>query len=76
MTIGSLKYKLIGIIYYGSMHFTSRIIDSSGSIWYHDGIETASTCIYEGNIVNMNPKDLTSTKHAHQYSTIIYALQT
>ncbi len=33
-------YKLKGIIYFGGAHFTSRIINQSGEVWYHDGIAT------------------------------------
>ncbi|KAI0733880.1 hypothetical protein BC629DRAFT_1260976, partial [Irpex lacteus] len=65
-------YKLIGIIYEGSRHFTSRVVASDGSIWYHDGIETGSICIYEGNISNVSPDMFFTAKHARKYSTAIY----
>ncbi|KAI0788943.1 hypothetical protein BC629DRAFT_1273008, partial [Irpex lacteus] len=65
-------YKLIGIIYYGNNHFTSRIISNSGDIWYHDGIETQSQCQYEGNIATCNPDIFYTTKHNRKYSVILY----
>lgn len=43
-------FKLIGIIYFGNFHFTSRIIDNSGNIWYNDSIETGQRCRKEDNI--------------------------
>ncbi|KAF8578659.1 hypothetical protein K439DRAFT_1361559 [Ramaria rubella] len=42
--------QLRGIIYHGGYHFTARIIDSNSNCWYYDGIETSTTCIYEGNL--------------------------
>jgi hypothetical protein len=47
------KYILKGIIYLGEEHFTSRIIDDAGFIWYHDGITTKSYCVREINISNL-----------------------
>ncbi|KAJ6512378.1 hypothetical protein DFH09DRAFT_941468 [Mycena vulgaris] len=38
---------LRGIIYYGGVHFTSRIMGLDGRIWYHDGIETGRAHIDE-----------------------------
>ena len=39
-----------GIIYLGDEHFTSRLIDKEGTVWYHDGITTKSRCLAEINI--------------------------
>ena len=44
------RYKLKGVVYYGSNHYTSCIILENNSIWYHDGIQTGSSMILEGNI--------------------------
>jgi len=43
-----ITYILNGVIYFGNYHFTSRIIDKSGLIWFHDGIATGNDVIYEG----------------------------
>ena len=45
-----ITYILCGVIYFGNYHFTSRIIDKSGLIWFHDGIATRNDVIYEGTI--------------------------
>jgi hypothetical protein len=41
-------YQLRGVIYYGSDHFTSRIISLTGQVWFHDGIITGRSTEYEG----------------------------
>ncbi|KAF8578584.1 hypothetical protein K439DRAFT_1361844 [Ramaria rubella] len=45
---GRTQLNLIGIIYFGSDHCTTRIIDHQGQVWFHDGIATGRTCVYEG----------------------------
>ena len=47
-----ITYILSGVIYFGNYHFTSRIIDKSGLIWFHDGIATKNDVIYEGTITS------------------------
>ena len=44
------RYKLRGIIYFANFHFTSRIINENGMTWFHDGIATGNSVIYEGMI--------------------------
>ncbi len=44
------KLRLCGIIYGGQQHFTSRYIDKSGTVWYHDGITTGKELIQEYTI--------------------------
>lgn len=41
---GTESLVLCGLIYGGGMHFTSRFIDNTGTVWYHDGIKTGSKC--------------------------------
>jgi hypothetical protein len=47
-------YKLRGILYYGNGHFTSRIVTSTGHIWFHDGISTGSSTEYEGTLTSIH----------------------
>jgi len=42
------SYRLRGVVYHGSYHFTARIIDGNNCIWYHDGMTTGKDCVYEG----------------------------
>jgi len=43
-------YILRGVIYFGDYHFTCRIVDEEGLVWYHDGIATQNSVIYEGKL--------------------------
>ncbi|KAF8218438.1 hypothetical protein L208DRAFT_1351415, partial [Tricholoma matsutake] len=40
-------YYLRGVIYFAANHFTARLITRSGMVWYHDGIFTGRSLIYE-----------------------------
>ena len=40
--------KLCGLLYFGNIHFTSRIISLEGDVWYHDGMEMSSECPSQG----------------------------
>lgn len=43
-------YILRGVIYFGDDHFTCRIVNEDGLVWYHDGIATQNSVIYEGKL--------------------------
>ena len=45
---GRVHYNLRGIIYYKDQHFTSRFVTGTGMNWFHDGMFTGSSLIYEG----------------------------
>ncbi|KZT03010.1 uncharacterized protein LAESUDRAFT_601345, partial [Laetiporus sulphureus 93-53] len=42
---GDVLYSLIGIVYAGGRHFTSRYFARDHSAWYHDSAETGRSCI-------------------------------
>lgn len=46
-------WRLVGTIYIGSNHFTSRFIDSLGCSWYHDGQTTGLACLRESATTNL-----------------------
>ncbi|KAF8872935.1 hypothetical protein CPB84DRAFT_1644916, partial [Gymnopilus junonius] len=46
----TFRYALSGIIYSRQSHFVARIVDSEGSIWYHDGMTTGRCCIKENTL--------------------------
>jgi len=48
-----VRYVLRGIIYFNNQHFTERVVTSTGMIWYHDGLFTGRSLVYES-------QDLTS----------------
>jgi len=65
------KYRLCGIIYHGSFHFTARIIDKAMNTYYYDGIKTGTECILEGKfntILNIHKVE------QRKASTLIYML--
>ena len=47
-----ISYNLRGIIYYDNQHFTERVVTSTGMIWYHDGIFTGRSLVYESQDLN------------------------
>ena len=49
---GCVRYNLRGIVYYQDQHFTSRFVTGAGMIWFHDGILTGSSLIYEGQDID------------------------
>src|SRR6266487_405386 len=58
---GSVTLYLRGIIYLGNYHFTSRVIRTDGSVWYHDG-QRGHICHEEGNLRSMDSQDLKTCK--------------
>lgn len=48
-----VRYVLRGVIYFDNEHFTERVVTSTGMIWYHDGLLTGRSLVYES-------QDLTS----------------
>ena len=44
-----VTYILRGVIYFGEHHYTSRLVNETGMAWFHDGIATGNSVIYEGN---------------------------
>ncbi|KAF6759709.1 hypothetical protein DFP72DRAFT_790648, partial [Ephemerocybe angulata] len=46
------KYHLKGLIYYGTGHFTCRIVKNNES-WFHDGLVTGRSTINEGLLTDL-----------------------
>ena len=49
---GRVRYNLRGIVYYNDQHFTSRFVTGTGMIWFHDGMLTGSSLIYESQNID------------------------
>ena len=49
---------LKGLVYHGGFHFTCRIIDHFGNIWFHDGITTGRTSTKEGKFGSVSQPNL------------------
>lgn len=54
----NFDYKLRGIIYYGSNHFTARVMTVTGQVWFHNGITTGASMEYDGMMSNLSPGNL------------------
>jgi hypothetical protein len=53
----TIKYRLRGLLYFGSFHFTSRILSPEGDVWFHDGIQTGNSFKSQGHRKFMNDQD-------------------
>ena len=62
---------LKGLVYHGGYHFTCRIIDESGNIWFHDGITTGRMSTREGEIGSISQPNLKKCKNK-QLCLVIY----
>ena len=51
-----------GLIYHGDFHFTSCIVGTDGTVWYHDGMTTGSSCENEGDFDKFSSKKLLKCK--------------
>jgi hypothetical protein len=56
MKFGEKTMCLRGVVYYGEHHYTSRIIDISRNIWFHDGMTTGSSLRFQGSATKLKPK--------------------
>jgi hypothetical protein len=54
---GRVPLYLRGIIYHGQSHFTARIIDPDGSVWYYDGM-LGHLCQKEGPLKSFSSEGL------------------
>ncbi len=59
---GPVYLRLRGIVYHGGNHFTSRIISSDGTMWYHDGISTGGVSIPDGHLNNITDQGIRNCK--------------
>ncbi|KAF8226148.1 hypothetical protein L208DRAFT_1303303, partial [Tricholoma matsutake] len=50
-------YSLHGIIYFTGEHFTAHVIMCTGMVWFHDGIFTGSSLVYETADVTSVPTE-------------------
>ena len=51
------RYDLRGVIYYAADHFTVQVIMGSGMVWYHDGLLTGHSLVYESMAPNLLPHE-------------------
>jgi hypothetical protein len=64
---------LRGIIYGGQGHFTCRVIGRDGTMWFHDGITTGSSCISEVNVRTLTDRSVLHTCGEKKVVSVVYA---
>ena len=47
LTLTHIPYNLRGVVYFSDKHFTARMITNTGTVWFHDGMLTGSSLLYE-----------------------------
>ncbi|TRM55926.1 hypothetical protein BD626DRAFT_415211 [Schizophyllum amplum] len=52
---------LRGIVYWGSNHFTCRVVDVTGMVYRHDGIVNGDKCVQETTLDRVDPITLGSS---------------
>ena len=70
--IHNARYQLYGLIYYGNFHFTSRIIDKYGDIWYNDSMIHQRESIFETNVQNASNEFYYQIDQDKRLSMVIY----
>ena len=56
MKVGGKSMSLRGVVYYGSYHYTSRMIDMDKNVWFHDGMVTGSSSQSQGSSIKVKSK--------------------
>jgi hypothetical protein len=68
-------YILRGLIYHGSNHFTSRVVDLQGQVWYNDGAVTGRQSRLEGHLNGNGDRAWLKTAHGKSLHAVVYAQQ-
>ena len=68
------KYRLCGLVYFGTFHFTTRIIMSNGDIYFNNSISNGKKCHLEGNIKNAHGNFLSTAPDGRKCILAIYVM--
>ncbi|SJL13220.1 uncharacterized protein ARMOST_16659 [Armillaria ostoyae] len=63
------EYRLAGVVYYGTHHFTARFVDPQGQVWFNDGIATGRHAVLQGLIDDM---DMSVDKSGKERDVFVY----
>ena len=66
------QYRLCGFIYYGSNHFTSRVVTPAGEVWFNDGLVDGKLYHYENKLENMQPRDIAKATDGRTLVSALY----
>ena len=71
----AVRYRLRGVIYFTGDHFTACFITQAGLVWYHDGIFTGRTLVYESqDLTSMPTQDAISVIYTRENSDMPYVV--
>ncbi|KAJ7280137.1 hypothetical protein C8J57DRAFT_1174800 [Mycena rebaudengoi] len=70
----SVRMRLRGVVYYGASHFTSRIIIPADGVWFHNGIMTKGTSVYEGALTDLTCASALHYHNGHNTMLAVYAV--
>ena len=66
------KLHLCGLVYHGGFHFTCRVVDHTGKIWFHDGMTTGQTSTLEGRLGMISQPNLKRCRNK-KLTLIVYS---
>ena len=65
-----VHYILRGVVYFSNNHFTERVVTSTSMIWYHDGIFTGHSLVYESqNLTSITAENAVMAFYIHSSSS-------
>ncbi|PBK59384.1 hypothetical protein ARMSODRAFT_844569, partial [Armillaria solidipes] len=47
-------YRLVGVMYYGTHHFTAHYVDHHERVWFNDGIALGRQAVPEGLLCDVD----------------------
>ncbi|KAJ7616333.1 hypothetical protein DFH06DRAFT_1013025 [Mycena polygramma] len=65
--------KLRGLIYSGGGHFTCRVIQPDGRVWFHDGMISGRTCIREFEFASLDDRMQLYDCRGRRLLAVVYA---
>jgi hypothetical protein len=71
MKLAEKSLELSGIVYYGENHYTSHVINTDRSIWFHDGITTGN--IMTKDVSADNNSMFFNTCNGRQIALLVYS---
>ena len=72
LQIDGYQYRLCGLIYYGSNHFTARIVTENQKVWFSDGMTNGRAYSLEGDLIDMTLAQLATASNTYKLSMVFY----
>ena len=72
MELGPYQYRLCGFIYHGGYHFTSRVVEPDGRVYYNNAAQFGRKYSYEKKLTEFTPRQLLSAPQDRRLILAIY----